>query len=323
MRTPHPKLPNGVWGQIRTLLFHPETFFKALSTSASAWIFIAIVLMLLTGVSEVQRQQRLSGASTDGSSIDFGMPPTDTGFPVTDPSSPEMPGGGVPLPPTDAGGGGGPTTGTPITPQLEQILGAGGSILGMWLLLTPLLAIVPFFNRTPPRWSRALKVAIWASVPLGLMALLQLVYYSAGGKAGEPGLVGIVDELPFYASLSAVQKSLVLSAASKVTLFHGWTLALMYLGARHTLRGKSAVAAVVIAVWLMLMVFLPVATGAYKIEEELPAIQTLPDGAMPGDGEMMNEMPSPEGGASMNESLPIEEAPPVKPLQGKPSGRKG
>jgi hypothetical protein len=321
MRSSHPKLPTGVWGQIRTLLFHPETFFKALGASASAWLFIAVALMLLTGVSEVQRQQRLTPASSDGISIDLGAPPMDGGFPTGDPSG--MPGGGVPLPPEEVGGGGTPTTGTPITPQLEQILGASGGILGMWLVLTPLLAIVPFFNRSAPRWSRALQIAIWAAVPLGVMALLQLVYYSAGGQAGEPGLVGIVDELPFYATLSAAQKSIVLSAASKVTLFHIWTLALVYLGARHTLRGKRVVVGVIMAAWLMVMVLLPVATGAYKIEEELPAIQTLPDGSMPGEGDSMGEMISPEGSQSMGESAPLEEAPPAQPSGGKPIGRKG
>jgi len=322
MRTPHPKLPNGVWGQIRTLLFHPETFFKALGASTSAWLFVAVVLMMLTGVSEVQRQQRLIAVTPDGTSGDFGAPTVDEGMPMGDPMMPGMPGGGVPLPPTEVGGGGGPTTSVPITQQLEQILGASGPILAIWLILTPLLAIVPFFNRAAPRWSRALQIAIWATVPLGVLALLQLAYYSAGGKAGEPGLVGIVDELPFYVSLTAMQKSLLLSASSKVTLFHGWTLALIYLGARQTLRGKRAVVMVIIAAWLALMVFLPVATGAYKIEEQLPAIETLPDGSMPGDGTMIDEGMSPEGGDPMGESLPIEEVAPGRPSGGNPSGGK-
>lgn len=319
MRTPHPKLPNGVWGQIRTLLFHPETFFKALGASTSAWLFIAVVLMMLTGVSEVQRQQHLTAVTPD-SSGDFGAPVVDEGIPMGDPMMPGMP-GGVPLPPTDVVGGGVPTTGVPITQQLEQILGASGSILAMWLILTPLLAIVPFFNRAAPRWSRALQIAIWATVPLGVLALLQLVYYSAGGKAGEPGLVGIVDELPVYTSLTAMQKSLLLSASSKLTLFHGWTLALIYLGARQTLRGKRAVVMVIIAAWLALIVLLPVATGAYKIEEQLPAIETLSDGSMPGDGSMIDEGMSPQGGDPMSES-PIEEVPPGRPSGGKPSGGK-
>lgn len=309
MRSAQPKLPNGVWGQLRTLLFHPETFFKALSTSTSAWLFMLVVLMLLTGASEVQRQQRLNASPSDGMNIDFGIPPMDTGMPMGDPTMPEMPGGGVPLPPSDMGGGGAPTGGQPITEQLEQILGATGSILGMWLVLTPLLAIVPFFNRSAPRWGRALKVAIWASVPLGVMALIQLAYYSAGGKAGEPGMFGIVDELPFYASLSAIQKSLVLSAASKLTLFHGWMLALVYLGARQTLRGKQVVVVIVMALWLMLMIFLPVATGAYKVEEELPAVQTLPDGSMGGENSdfMGDEMPD-EGMTGDNSEMSLEDA---------------
>jgi len=284
MRSSQPKLPNGVFGQIRTLLFQPETFFKALVTSRSAWLFVAVLLMLLTGVSEVRRQERLASAAQGDISTEVMPLPSDV--PV-DPSG--MPGGGVPLPPTDGGPSAAPAT--PLTPHVEQILGAGGSILALWLLLTPLLALVSLFKGRAPQISRCVQIAVWATLPLGVLALLQLAYYGAGGKAGEPGLAGLVDALPFYASLTALQQSLLLSAASKITLFHGWMLALVYLGARHTLRGRHIVVALVLALWIVLLVTLPVVTGAVKVEASLPPVNVLPDGSLPMDEPMTTPDP--------------------------------
>jgi hypothetical protein len=288
MRSTQSKLPSSVWGQIRTLLFQPEIFFKSLTTSGSAWLLIAILLMLLTGVSEVRRLERLSMTDQDAPSSESGPPLMDVGSPM-DPM-----GGGVPLPPTDGGGGDGSSApSVPVTQQLEQILGASGSIMAMWLLLMPLLALIPLFNGTAPRANRVVQVAIWSTLPLGLLALLQLVYYGAGGKAGEPGILGIVVELPFYASLMPTQQSLMLSLASRVTLFHGWMIAFIYLGARHTLRGKRIVVVLVIAAWIALIVALPVVTGAYHIEPVLPILETLPQ-------DPSEQMP-PEGGCAPSE----------------------
>lgn len=305
-RTARPRLPQGILGQIRMVLFQPEQFFKRLAGQRSAWLIAAVLLMLLTGLSEVQRQQRLAAPDASGGGFSE-MPVPMDGMPMGDPmiGDPGM-GGGVPLPPSD---GGSPSTpSVPLTQQIEQVLGAGGSILVFWVLLMPLLALVTLFTGRAPRLSQVLQTAVWATVPLGVLALVQLVYYQAGGRAGEPGLAGLVDELPFFAELDSIQQRLMLSLMARVTLFHGWMVVLVYLGARHNLRGRRLVVIPVIIAWIALVVMLPVALQPAPAATGDAAITDLREGEMPPMGE--EGIPANMGGDEMPfDDLSGEQAP--------------
>ena len=161
----------------------------------------------------------------------------------------------------------------------------------------------------PPQWSHNVQLAIWASVPLGLMAALQLVYFFAGGTAGEPGMAGLLSEWDAYADLPASQQALALSFASRLTLFSLWTVALVYIGGRQTLRGPWLALTLATLALVALVVAIPVVAGTITAPD---------DEAAPGQpGEMIGPdmMPGELGpgefppGAESGEMAPGGEAP--------------
>lgn len=134
---------------------------------------------------------------------------------------------------------------------------AGSVIVISWLVQALLLCEVSLLNGKMPRFGLNLRIAIWSSLPLGLMALLQLIYYAAGGLAGEPGISGVLITQPFYMEQPAFGQALLLSLASQLTFFWLWNLALLYIGGRHALNGKRIAALLVIVAWVLLLILIP------------------------------------------------------------------
>ncbi len=115
------------------------------------------------------------------------------------------------------------SSGSDVSESWTTALIASSNIVLAWLLLVVLLCEVSLARGKRPRLAHNVQIAVWASVPLGLMAVLQIVYYAAGGQAGEPGLAGLLPEWGRYADLSRGQRSLLLSGATRATLFGLWT----------------------------------------------------------------------------------------------------
>lgn len=287
--------PRGLFAQARMVLLQPVLFFRLLPTTppeSRQWLWIGIIILVLVGVVTV-RQAELTGG---GGSPNGG----DAGGGITAPGSgpaPILPGGGiVPGGGSSPAGGGGPapdpgtsTPGTGATSDIATtwttaIIGASGIVLG-WLVLAIVLCFAPLIRARAPRPGLALQVAIWASLPLALMAGLQLLYYAAGGSMGSAGLVGLLPELPGYKDMPGLSQALLTSLASRFTLFWLWSLLLVYLGARFAMRGWRIAAWFVVIVWVFFSVVAPVATGAISIpQEELPPALTLPGEPETGPG---------------------------------------
>ena len=213
-----------------------------------------------------------------------------------------MPTGDVGAVPSDPFGGGPPPdyTGVPqgsaitnggsdVSESWTIALIASSNVVVAWLLLVVLLCEVSLVRGKTPRLSNNVQVAVWASVPLGLMAALQIIYYAAGGRVGEPGLAGLLPEWDRYADFSRGQRSLLLSAATRTTLFSLWTLALVYTGARQTLKGQRWAALLAVLIWAVLIIAIPPVMGTITSPEDefavLPA-EFMPDnGALDGVGE--------------------------------------
>jgi hypothetical protein len=156
-----------------------------------------------------------------------------------------------------------------------------------WLLLALILGIVPFMNGVLPNLGRNLQIAVWASLPLGLMALIQLIYVWRGGQLGEPGLSGLLPDWDTYRAMNESQKTVALSLAIRLTLFGLWTLILVYLGGRSALRGKRLVVLLAVLSWAVLIVVLPVLAGSIDLPgDELEPGTELIDPSM-GDPGMM------------------------------------
>ncbi len=222
-----------VWQQIGAVLLSPAAFFRALPPLGKTrqWLWVALLILLLTGVSAVQQQD--------------GAAPVESG-PVAVPGVPEL---------GDAGG-------ASVSARWTAALIAASGLIVIWLLQALILGEASLLAGSAPSFSQNLHIVIWASVPLGLMAALQIVYMLAGGTIGQPGLAGLVAALPGYADLPALLRAILTALAARLTLFWLWGLALIYLGLRHALGVPRWAAAVSVGLWAALAVLAPVVAGA-------------------------------------------------------------
>lgn len=255
--------------QTSTVLLHPALFFRTLPALeyTRQWLWIGLIILMLMGISAV-RQASLSESDTPTAPIpaDFGEVPLDPrmgggggDFSVL------LSGGGPPLDgagPIDGGGSGPNVTGTWTT----ALIAASGVVLG-WGIQTVLLCEVSLLRGFAPRLGRNLQIAIWSTVPLGLMAALQLLYYAAGGSGGQAGVSGLLAEWPGYAELPAFTQAILLSLTSQLTLFWLWSLALIYIGARRALGGRWWSSLLVVIAWAVVVVVLPVISGEIQAPE--------------------------------------------------------
>lgn len=319
--------PRGLWSQIGMVLFQPGRFFRTLATLPDnrQWVWVALLILILTGFSAVQVNSNApSAAGTQAPAGDMGPMPGD-------PFSGEVSGGAVIS--SSEGRGVGPVVSGPFEesagPEAAEsaaesdpvadwttALIAASNIVVVWIIVILLLAVVTLLRGVPPRWGHNVQIAIWASVPLGLMAALQLIYFFAGGKSGEPGMAGLLPEWDAYADLTRSQQALALSFASRLTLFSLWSVALVYLGGRHTLRGPWLVVVIVTLALVALVVAIPVVAGTIEApEEEAPPVQP---GELMGPDMMPGELPPgaefPGGEAPAGDVGPGE-----VPLEGMPS----
>jgi hypothetical protein len=304
--------PRGMVQQLTTVLMRPVLFFQTLAPASDSrqWVLAALLIVALVGVAHVRYValgsaggSPVTGAPIDMGGGDFGGGGGDFG--------------GVPPGFDPSGGGGGVTGGaaSSITDDLTLALLAGADIVLGWLILTTLLLIVPMASGRAPRAGLALQVAVWSSVPLGLMAVLQWVYYASGGQAGQAGVSGLLPNFEFYTGAGPFMQAVLLVLAGKLTVFWVWSLMLVAYGARHTLHGPVWIVPVVLVMWIAAQVLLPVASGAVKVPEAAP----IDMGGFPSDGGMGGDMGGfPSDGGDIDEetggeSLRPLDAPVVSP----------
>lgn len=348
--------PRSLWSQIGMVLLQPGRFFRTLSTlpDSRQWVWAALLILVLVGFSAVQADSHAPAPadSQPGGGV-FGPVPGDPfegevsdgvaisggrgGFGPVE--------GGPGEEPAGPGAGGGEGESSPSDDWTTALI-AASNIVAVWIIAVALLAVVSLLRGVAPQWGHSVQIAVWASVPLGLMAALQLVYFFAGGTSGEPGMAGLLPDLEAYADLPDSQQALALSFASRLTLFSVWALALVYVGGRQTLRGPWLVVTLAVLALVALIVAIPVVAGTITAPEEEAAagepgeiigpdmmpgeippgefppgaefpgmdesgIEVLPGDGMPGDVPPMDESGEAAiGGAESGiEVLPGDEAP--------------
>jgi hypothetical protein len=197
-----------------TLLLRPIEFFRTLPNFADArhWVFAALFILVLAGVSAVQRHSLLNPLAESSNTI--------------------------------------------LNWNIALI--TASTFIISWIVQALLLSLVSLLKGSAPRLGLNLQIAIWAALPLGVMAGLQLLYYNAGGPIGEEGLLGLVNELPAFTSLSPFAQEAVAALAAQITIFWMWSLLLLYLGGRHTLDGGWLAVLFVVLAWVLLVMFVPV-----------------------------------------------------------------
>jgi len=233
------------------LIVQPRLFFRTLSTSNSQlWLLAAILILGVIGASAI-RQQQLGGSESSG--------------PVA----------GAPVAPDINGGNGSPDISTTWTPALIAV----SQVVLNWIFLSLLLMIVSLSRSAAPQLGQNFRMVVWANLPLGLMAALQLLFYASGGSPGKAGLSGLTRMLPGFANLPSISQSLLTTLSTYLTIFGLWTVILVYLGARNMLNGSPLVVIFVIALWCAWMVIAPVAAENINNHSPgpLPTVVPFPD----------------------------------------------
>lgn len=292
----------GLYGQITTVLLRPALFFRTLLPAGETrqWLWAALIVLAAIGIATV-RYAALAGDASGDSGIVAPMPIDpgfggDGGIPPSGPDFGGIPPGGIPDPgaqPTGAE--------TTVTEDLTTALLAASSIMLGWLILTLMLIVVPMLRGRAPRLGMNLQIAVWSSLPLAVMAVIQLIYYAAGGNPGAPGIEGVVTGLPEFATWEPTVQALAISLASRFTIFWLWSLLLVYFGIRFSLNGWRIVAFVIVLLWAVIQVGAPVLTGAIAAPEpemidapiDMPGGEMMPgdmEPGMPGDLGMPSDM---------------------------------
>lgn len=155
---------------------------------------------------------------------------------------------------------------SPIKPETTQdqwtmILLTLAQVLAMWFGAAVVLMLVSLFQGKRPRFGHNLQLAIWASVPLGVMALLQIIYVASGGVINSRGIARVIVNMEAYPSWSPMVQQFMLSLAMHAHLFAVWHLALLYIGARQHLGGRRVIIALVLVVWVLIAVIVPITLG--------------------------------------------------------------
>jgi hypothetical protein len=256
-----PAPTRGWLGHMLAVLLQPVAFFRQMPNTRQ-WLFVALLILVLVGAAAVRRPSAESGVSGG----DVSAPPIfDPNAPAIDPSfgapidpsiPPVLPPDGQPAP--GAGNGGSAIAETTIT----ALVAASGVLLA-WAIQTLVLAEVSLLNGKAPNLGRNMQIAVWASVPLALMALVQLVYFALGGTPAA-GFSVLLRNWEGYTALPTMTQALLNSAQSHLTLFWLWSLLLFYTGARQALRGKGWACALAVVIWITLAILLPVLTGAVQ-----------------------------------------------------------
>jgi hypothetical protein len=255
-----PVRQRGLVAQIWMALLQPGQFFRALPAldQTRQWLWVGLLILTLIGLSAV-RQMAAPGADSNAF-----LPPAD----INQPDSNIFGGSDFGIPDAGIPPGGLPTSSTNnvSTTWTTALVAASGMVLG-WFIQTVLLCEVSLLRGFSPRLGRNIQIAIWASLPLGVMAVLQLLYYTAGGSISGAGISGLVVDLPGYRDLSPHIQAIVLSFATQLTFFWLWSLALIYIGARRALQGRRWSSLLVVIAWTIILVVVPVLTGAVSIPE--------------------------------------------------------
>lgn len=328
--------PRGLWGQFWMLVLQPAAFFRTLPWMHESrhWFWMMILILALVAFAAVRHADLAAQGAGGASEV-----PVPQMF--SDPTMGGAVSGGMSGLPPDMGGmppvnGGGTASTVDVTRNWVTGLRAAANVVLGWFVLTILLIEAPMMNGVSPRLGRNFQIAVWASVPLGLMAALQLLFFAAGGELGKAGISGLLEGWDFYENSSPLLQSLLLSLTSQFTLFGLWSLLLVYKGARYALNGRRWVALMIVIFWVAVLVVVPAVTGAYdpaEVETEAGApTEIMPGGefeGMPGEPlpegveiepDGLNVRPSEMGAEAEVESeaapaVESEAAPPIEPTE--------
>lgn len=247
--------PRSLWGNLSLVLSQPAVFYQSFPMTRQ-WLVVAALILILNGFSAVNQptQDQNTGMGT-------GLVPAQelSGFPGGGSAS-GVDGGFIPPPDLPGSSGGSASSSNVSRTVMTALLAAGGVVLA-WFIQAIVLSEVSLINGARPSFGRNFQIAVWASVPLGLMLLIQQIYFAAGGEPGLVGLSLLLERWEGFATLPAFSQAVLMTFFTNLTLFWLWSLILLYLGGRYVLNGKRAAVLLVVVAWVIISTFVPALTS--------------------------------------------------------------
>ena len=308
--------PRGFLGDIIAVITRPIEFFMTFDVQRMSKHTLWMALLILVIVAANTLQMR--APAEDSAPQDINVPPVMDGEMFGEegmPFDPSMMGGNI--------GGEGTSEADDPAADWTTALSAIAAQLLQWGVLTLLLSAVTMFKGHSPRFGVNLQIVVWATLPLALMALLQLAFLAGGGSIQAEGFSGLLSEWPAFADMNIYLRSFIYALASLLTVFWIWNLALIYLGSRLILRGNPLIVLMVLAAWVVMLGFANSIESYERLETEASAEaemfpgEMFPGGMMPQDGMFPDQMvpdgmiPGEMGPGSSD--MPSEQDPSISP----------
>lgn len=306
-------------GHVSLLLFHPGAFFRLLPPiqAQRQWLWVAVIMLALAGLYAVRTSVPAAGNDSSAESV------------ISDFGNIASPGGGIDPgfipdvgPPQDFGTPNAAGGGADVATNWSTALVAASGWVVQWMMLAVILGEVSLFNGVRPQFGKNVQIAIWASVPLALMTLLQLVYTSVGGQIDTPGIAGLLADVESYEQMSPLVRDILWSLFGQVTVFWLWSLILIYIGARQALYGRRWAVLITLVGWVLVLVLVPVALGTVNAPDVISDESFEMPIEMPMDMPPMDNLGLPEAlgepavpEADSEAEAPVRPAPPMEPVE--------
>jgi hypothetical protein len=162
------------------------------------------------------------------------------------------------------------STSNPVQQQVITGLMAAFGLMIAWLVQAALLLPVAILSQRKANFALNLHITIWASLPFALLAMIQIAYLWAGGPIGGAGLAPAISSVMPYETMTSAWGIFLLNMAEQFTLFGLWNLALLYLGARHSIQGAKGNLGIVLAfllIWLILLLIVPTIIETMTVQQ--------------------------------------------------------
>lgn len=291
--------PRSMIGNVSAVLLQPVVFFRSLPVSRH-WLWVGLLMLIITGFSAVHQPALEEDTIPPGeapaivlppdASISGGMSGIEGGFVAS--NSPGMGQSATPAP--------------DVSKTVMTALLAATGVLITWFIQALVLSEISLINGTRPSFGLNLQIAIWASVPLALMLVIQQLYFAAGGKPGMMGFSLVLERWAAFRTLPAFSQAVLTTLASNFTLFWLWNLGLLYIGGRVALGGKRAAVTLVIVAWVLIGALVPALSSIDKPAPTAEDVQsvTMPESTEEATPDLQVEPPmtTPDKPASESES---------------------
>ena len=242
--------PRSLLGNISAVLLQPVVFFRTVPASRH-WLWIGLLMLIITGFSAVNQPTSATDTIAPGEAPAIALPPD-----ANVPGDLSSIGGGF-VAPNSPGTGPTAASAPDVSKTVMTALLAATGMLVAWFIQALVLSEVSLINGTRPSLGLNLQIAIWASVPLALMLVIQQLYYAAGGTPGMLGISLVLERWSAFKTLPAFSQTVLTTLTSNFTLFWLWNLALLYVGGRIALSGKRSAVTLVIVAWVIIGALVP------------------------------------------------------------------